>query len=39
MKSINVKIIELDNEKKKIICSLKQTKLNPWDKLNDELEN
>ncbi len=32
---INVKIIDIDNEKKKISCSLKQTKSNPWDKLNE----
>ena len=35
---INVKIIEVDNEKKKISCSLKQTKSNPWDKLNETLK-
>jgi len=32
---INVKIIDIDNEKKKISCSLKQTKSNPWDKLDE----
>ncbi|MDC1047470.1 30S ribosomal protein S1 [Alphaproteobacteria bacterium] len=32
--TINVKIIDIDKEKKKISCSLKQTKSNPWDKLN-----
>ena len=32
---IQVKIIDIDNEKKKISCSLKQTKSNPWEKLND----
>jgi len=32
---LNVKIIEVDNEKKKIICSLKQTKSNPWEKLSE----
>jgi len=32
---LNVKIIEVDNEKKKIICSLKQTKPNPWEKLSE----
>jgi len=31
---INVKIIDIDNEKKKVLCSLKQTKANPWDKLS-----
>ena len=35
---INVKIIDIDNEKKKIICSLKQTKSNPWDKLNETVK-
>ena len=35
---LKVKIIEIDNEKKKIICSLKQTKLNPWEKLNEKIE-
>ena len=35
---LNVKIIEIDNEKKRIICSLKQTKLNPWEKLSDKVE-
>ncbi len=34
---VNVKIIEIDNEKKRIICSLKQTKINPWNKLKDEI--
>jgi small subunit ribosomal protein S1 len=32
---LSVKILEIDSEKKKIICSLKQTKLNPWDKLKE----
>ncbi len=36
--TINVKIIEVDNEKKKIFCSLKQTKLNPWDKLSETVK-
>ena len=35
---IKVKILEVDNEKKKIICSLKQTKLNPWNKLKEEIK-
>jgi len=35
---ISVKIIDIDNEKKKISCSLKQTKSNPWDKLNQTLK-
>ncbi|MDC0498051.1 30S ribosomal protein S1 [Alphaproteobacteria bacterium] len=36
--TMNVKIIEVDNEKKKIFCSLKQTKLNPWDKLSETVK-
>ena len=36
--TINVKIIHIDNEKKKISCSLKQTKSNPWDKLSETLK-
>ena len=36
--TINVKIIDIDNEKKKISCSLKQTKSNPWEKLNETLK-
>jgi small subunit ribosomal protein S1 len=36
--TINVKIIDIDSEKKKIACSLKQTKSNPWDKLNETLK-
>ena len=36
--SISVKIIEIDKEKKKISCSLKQTKTNPWDKLNEMIK-
>ena len=35
---IKVKIIDIDDEKKKIICSLKQTKSNPWSKLQDEIK-
>jgi small subunit ribosomal protein S1 len=35
---INVKIIDIDKEKKKISCSLKQTKSNPWDKLNETVK-
>ncbi len=30
---IDVKVLEIDEEKKKIICSLKQMKENPWNKL------
>ncbi|MDC0044722.1 30S ribosomal protein S1 [Pelagibacteraceae bacterium] len=36
--TINVKIINIDNEKKKISCSLKQTKSNPWDKLSETVK-
>jgi len=36
--SISVKIIDVDNEKKKISCSLKQTKSNPWDKLSETVK-
>jgi len=36
--TINVKVINIDNEKKKISCSLKQTKSNPWDKLNETVK-
>jgi len=32
-----VKITEVDEEKRKLICSIKQTKDNPWSKLTDEL--
>ena len=32
---INVKILEIDNEKRKLICSLKQLKENPWLKLKE----
>ena len=36
--TINIKIIDIDFEKKKISCSLKQTKSNPWEKLNQTLK-
>ena len=32
---IKVKILEIDDEKKRIVCSLKQMKDNPWKKLKD----
>jgi len=35
---LKVKIIEIDTDKKKIHCSLKQTKSNPWNKLKDEIK-
>ena len=31
----DVKILEIDNEKRKVICSLKQLKENPWLKLKE----
>ena len=36
--SIEVKIIEIDNDKNKVLCSLKQIKSNPWNKLKDEIK-
>jgi small subunit ribosomal protein S1 len=36
--TISVKIIEIEKDKKKISCSLKQTKTNPWDKLNETIK-
>ena len=36
--TINVKIIDIDKEKKKISCSLKKTKSNPWDKLSETVK-
>ena len=33
---IEVKVLEIDEEKKKIICSLKQMKDNPWSKLKEK---
>lgn len=35
---LEVKIIELDNDKKRIICSLKQLKNNPWEMLVDKYQ-
>ena len=34
---IKVKIVDLDHDKKRVICSLKQTKTNPWDELKDKM--
>ena len=34
--TVNVKITEIDQEKRKLICSIKQTKENPWSKLTDQ---
>tara|TARA_B100000989_G_scaffold296770_1_gene280745 strand:- start:1539 stop:3239 length:1701 start_codon:yes stop_codon:yes gene_type:complete len=33
--NIEVVVLEIDNDKKRVNCSLKQTKENPWTKLND----
>jgi len=33
---IEVLVLEIDNDKKRINCSLKQTKENPWSKLNEK---
>ena len=35
---LTVKVIEIDEEKKRLICSLRQTSANPWIKLNDEIK-
>tara|TARA_B100000575_G_scaffold91405_2_gene72684 strand:+ start:169 stop:1869 length:1701 start_codon:yes stop_codon:yes gene_type:complete len=32
---VEVKVLEIDQEKKRIVCSLKQMKENPWNKLQD----
>ncbi len=32
---LKIKVIDIDNEKKKVICSLKQTTSNPWKTLNE----
>ncbi len=32
----DVKITEIDDEKRKLICSIKQTKQNPWSKLTEQ---
>jgi small subunit ribosomal protein S1 len=36
--TISVKITEIDEEKRKLICSIKQTKENPWSKLTDQFK-
>ncbi len=33
-----LKVLDIDDEKKKIVCSLKQMKSNPWTKLNEKYE-
>ena len=35
---INVKILEIDNDKKRLNCSLKQLKENPWSKLTEKFK-
>ena len=35
---VDIKILEIDEDKKRIICSLKQMKDNPWDKLKENYE-
>ena len=32
---IEVKVLEIDTDKKRVICSLKQMRENPWEKLKD----
>ena len=32
---IEVKVLEIDQDKKRVVCSLRQTKENPWSKLKD----
>ena len=36
--TIEVKVLEIDYEKRKIICSLKQLKDNPWSKLTEKFK-
>jgi len=42
--NLEIKVIEIDNEKRRIVCSLKQLKDNPWElltqqyKINDSFE-
>ncbi len=36
--NIEVKILEIDDEKKRIVCSLKQMKDNPWNKLDNDFK-
>jgi len=36
--TVSVKVLEIDEERKKIICSLKQMKDNPWIKLNENYQ-
>ena len=32
---LKIKVIDIDNEKKKVVCSLRQTTSNPWKTLNE----
>tara|TARA_Y100001970_G_scaffold40726_1_gene50202 strand:- start:1458 stop:3158 length:1701 start_codon:yes stop_codon:yes gene_type:complete len=34
--TVDVKITEIDEDKRKLACSIKQTKENPWSKLTDQ---
>ena len=34
--TVDVKINDIDEEKRKLVCSIKQTKENPWSKLTDQ---
>mgnify|MGYP001321058981 CR=1 FL=1 len=34
--SYDLKVIDIDDDKKKIVCSLKKMKDNPWNKLNEK---
>ena len=36
--TVNIKVLEIDDDKKRLICSLKQMKDNPWEKLKDTYE-
>ncbi len=33
--TVSIKVLEIDDDKKRLICSLKQMKDNPWEKLKD----
>ena len=36
--TVSIKVLEIDDDKKRLICSLKQMKDNPWEKLKDTYE-
>ena len=38
IETIEVKVIEIDNDKKRIVCSLKQLKDNPWTSLTSKFK-